>query len=80
MEIKQIELKFTPLIDRNEGGSYTITVPSLPGCITEGDTQGEAIANAREAIAVYIEALKALGKTISIHSKLKKLGFGLNIF
>ncbi|MCK4734945.1 MAG: type II toxin-antitoxin system HicB family antitoxin [Methanophagales archaeon] len=69
MGIKPIELKFTLLIDRNEEGSYTVTVPSLPGCITEGDTWGEAIANAREAIAGYIEALKALGKTIPIHSK-----------
>ena len=57
MEIKPIELKFTLLIDMNEEGSYTVTVPSLPGCITEGDTWGEAIANAREAIAGYIEAL-----------------------
>ena len=69
MGIKPIELKFTLLIDRNEEGSYTVTVPSLPGCITEGDTWEEAIANAREAIAGYIEALKALGKTIPIHSK-----------
>ena len=69
MGIKPIELKFTLLIDRNEEGSYTVTVPTLLGCITEGDTWGEAIANAREAIAGYIEALKALGKTIPIHSK-----------
>jgi len=31
---KPIELKFTILIEKNEEGSYTVTVPSLPGCIT----------------------------------------------
>ena len=66
MGIKPVELKFTIQIERNEEGSYTVTVPSLPGCITEGDTWEEAIANAREAIAGYIEALKALGKAIPI--------------
>jgi len=63
---KPIELKFTILIEKNEEGSYTVTVPSLPGCITQGDTWDDAIANAREAIAGYIEALRALGKPIPL--------------
>jgi len=40
-----------------ERGGYTVTVPSLPGCITEGDTVEEAIAMAKEAIQLYIESL-----------------------
>ena len=63
---KPIELKFTILIEKNEEGSYTVTMPSLPGCITQGDTWDDAIANAREAIAGYIEALRALGKPIPL--------------
>ena len=66
MGVKPIELRFTIMIERNEEGGYTVTVPTLPGCITEGDTWEEAIANAREAIAGYIEALKALGKPIPL--------------
>ena len=66
MGIKPIELKFTILIERNEEGSYTVTVPSLPGCITQGDTWDDAIANAREAIAGYIEALRTLEKPIPV--------------
>jgi len=58
-------LKFI-LIEKNEEGSYTVTVPSLPGCITQGDTWDDAIANARKAIAGYIEALRALGKPIPL--------------
>jgi len=50
----------------SEEGSYTVTVPLLSGCITEGDTREEAIANAKEAIAGYIGALKDLGKPIPL--------------
>ena len=38
----------------NEGG-YTVTVPSLPGCISEGETKEEAIRNIEEAIKLYLE-------------------------
>ncbi len=40
-----------------EREGYTVTVPTLPGCITEGDTVEEAIAMAKEAIQLYIETL-----------------------
>lgn len=46
--------------DPEEGG-FTVTVPSLPGVITEGDTIEEAIAMAKEAIALHIEGLVAHG-------------------
>ncbi len=51
-----------------EDNGYTVTVPELPGCITEGDTLQEALNNAREAILCHLEALKKQGKTISEHS------------
>ena len=38
-----------------EDGGYTAYVPSLPGCISEGDTIDEAMANIREAIDLYLE-------------------------
>jgi len=60
--MEHLELKYTVLIEANEEGGYTITVPSLPGCVTQGDTLEEAIKNVREAIAGYIETLKDLGK------------------
>lgn len=43
----------------NEGG-YTVYVPSLPGCISEGDTKEEALANIREAIELYLEPVDEL--------------------
>jgi predicted RNase H-like HicB family nuclease len=38
-----------------------VTVPALPGCVTEGDTMDEALGNAREAISLYVESLEARG-------------------
>lgn len=37
-----------------ESGGYTVTVPSLPGCVTDGETVEEALARARESIALYL--------------------------
>lgn len=44
------------LEESNEGG-YTVYVPSLPGCISEGDTEEEAIENIKEAIELYLESV-----------------------
>ena len=48
----------------DETGGYTVEVPSLPGCISEGDTIDEALANIQEAINLYIEVLREDGKEI----------------
>ena len=45
-------------------GSYIVTVPTLPGCITEGGTLEEALANAREAIKCHLEGLALDGEPI----------------
>ena len=71
MRIESAELKFTILIEKNEDMGYTVTVPSLPGCITQGDTWDETITNAKEAIAGHIEALKTLGKQIPMEIPVK---------
>lgn len=47
-----------------EEGGYTVTVPALPGCVTEGDTLEEAIAMASRAIAGYLEAVAKSGQAI----------------
>ena len=56
--------KFRVILEPNELGGYTVTVPSLPGCISEGDTRDEALANIKEAIELYIESLQADGEPI----------------
>ncbi|EHQ34367.1 type II toxin-antitoxin system HicB family antitoxin [Methanoplanus limicola] len=59
-------LRYTVMMEKNEDGGYTVTVPSLPGCISEGSDWDEALANIEEAIAGYIEVAKKLGKPIPV--------------
>ena len=48
---------------------YFVTVPSLPGCISQGETWEEALENIEEAIAGYIETLKILKKPVPVEVK-----------
>jgi predicted RNase H-like HicB family nuclease len=47
-----------------EDGGYSVAVPALPGCRTQGDTLQEALANAREAIQLYLEDVIADGEPV----------------
>ena len=49
---------------KEEEGGYTAIVPSLPGCITYGETIDEAIDMAKEAIELYIEELIERGEPV----------------
>ncbi|MBI4099557.1 type II toxin-antitoxin system HicB family antitoxin [Candidatus Microgenomates bacterium] len=57
-------LKYDAVFEENEGGGYTVTVPSLPGCISEGDSFEKARVNIADAIKLYIEDLQADNKEI----------------
>lgn len=57
-------MKYRVLIERDEDGVYVATVPSLPGCISDGPTREVALEAVREAIALYIESLKEHGDPI----------------
>ena len=52
-------MKYRVLIEQDEDGMYVAEVPSLPGCISQGQTREEAVENVREAIAAYLESLEA---------------------
>ena len=47
-------MQFKILLHEEDEGGYSVTVPALPGCFTQGDTLEEAIANAKEAIHLYL--------------------------
>jgi predicted RNase H-like HicB family nuclease len=55
---------FTATFEPAEEGGFVVTVPALPGCISEGDNYEEALDNIREAIIAYIESLKKHGEII----------------
>lgn len=52
-------MKYRVLIEIDEDGRFVATCPSLPGCVAQGATREEAKAGVREAIAAYVESLKA---------------------
>ncbi len=57
--------QFTAIFEADaEYGGYTVTIPALPGCISEGETFDEALANIKEAAELYLEVLKEKGEKI----------------
>lgn len=57
-------MKFRVLIEPDEDGVFVAVVPSLPGCVSQGATRVEALANVREAIGLYLESLEAHGDPV----------------
>jgi antitoxin HicB len=57
-------LSYRILLRKEPEGGYTVTVPSLPGCVTYGETVEEAVEMAKETIKVYLESLREHGEEI----------------
>jgi predicted RNase H-like HicB family nuclease len=51
-------MKLKVVLEPSAEGGYTVYVPSLPGCISEGDTLEEALTNIQEAIELYLEPVE----------------------
>ncbi len=51
-------MRFKVVLEPSEDGGFTVYVPALPGCISEGDSVEEALANIREAIELYLEPVE----------------------
>lgn len=52
------------LLSQDEDGYFVVEVPSLPGCISQGETREEALENIKEAIELHIEVLQERGEPI----------------
>ncbi len=52
-------MKLKIVLEPSEEGGYTVFVPALPGCISEGETREQALTNIREAIELYLEPSEA---------------------
>lgn len=57
-------MKYRVLIEQDEDGVFVAEVPSLPGCISQGETRARAVENIKEAIALYLESLTAHGEPV----------------
>ena len=53
---------FNVILEPAEEGGYTVSVPALEGCFSEGDTEEEALENIKEAIICYLEGLEKLNE------------------
>ena len=57
-------MRYTVVLEQERDGGYVISVPALPGCVSQGDTRSEALASIREAITLYIEDCRDAGDPI----------------
>ena len=55
-------MKFNIILEPAEEGGFNVSVPALDGCYTQGETEKEAIENAREAILCYLEGLEKVNQ------------------
>lgn len=56
--------RYTVLVTAEEEGGYSVRVPALPGCYSQGETVAEALQHAQEAIELYLSVLKDRGEPI----------------
>jgi len=57
-------MKYTVILERESDGGFVVSVPVLPGCVSQGDTRAEAMANIAEAVELYVEDCLAAGDPV----------------
>jgi predicted RNase H-like HicB family nuclease len=57
-------MRYTVVLEREEDGGFVVSVPALPGCVSQGDTRAEALENIREAIELYVEDCRDAGDPV----------------
>jgi predicted RNase H-like HicB family nuclease len=58
-------MKFEVLLEPAEEGGFNVSVPGLDGCYTQGDTEEEALINAKEAILCFLEGIEKVNEDIT---------------
>ena len=61
-------MRYTVVLEQEPDGGYVVSVPALPGCVSQGDTRSEALSNIREAIELYVEDCRAAGDPVPIEA------------
>ena len=62
-------MKFNVTIDRDEDGVWVVECPSIPGCVSQGETKDEALENVKEAIALCLEVRAEKGMPLTIETR-----------
>ncbi len=64
-----IHMKFTTVLERDEDGVWIAQCPAIPGCVSQGVTREEALANVREAIAACLEVRAERGLPLTVETQ-----------
>ncbi len=62
-------MKFVTTLDRDEDGVWITECPSIPGCVSQGSTREEALANIQEAIAACLEVRAERGLPLTVETQ-----------
>lgn len=62
-------MKFVTTLERDEDGVWIVECPSVPGCVSQGDTRDEALFNIREAIAACLEVRSERGLPLTVETQ-----------
>jgi predicted RNase H-like HicB family nuclease len=57
-------IRYTVVLEKEDDGGYVVSVPALPGCVSQGDSRAQALANIREAIELYVEDCRDAGDPV----------------
>ena len=57
-------MRYTVVLEQEADGGYVVTVPALSGCVSQGDSRADALANIREAIKLYVQDCRDAGDPI----------------
>lgn len=57
-------MRYSVILEREEDGGYVVSVPALPGCVSQGDNRAEALGNIQEAIKLYLEDCAESGEPV----------------
>ncbi len=63
-------MKFTVTLDRDKDGVWVVECPSVPGCVSQGQSKKDALANIEEAIALCLEVRAEQGLPLTVETRL----------
>ena len=69
MSAKECPVKFIVNLERDETGMIVAECPAIPGCVSQGKTEAEALDNIREAISACLEARAANGMPLTVATR-----------
>ena len=69
-------MKFVVTVERDEDGIYVVECPAIPGCVSQGNTEEEALANVKDAILQCLEVRAERGMPLSVATREVEIAVG----